>query len=301
MKAVLESIPVADALTLRVLDLTLDAFSGPLHAHPLLELTWIERGAGLRFVGDSVEPFAEGDLVLVAPGAAHTWWSSGEQPRPVKARVMQLRPTSLLTALPEWRASIDALLQEPASAWRLHGELAGFVKAGLLHLAQAQGLEQLGVALALLGRIARARPGEERTPIGLQAPRLADAGGLQERRVDALLGWVRAHLDRDITVAEASQQLHVSPLAFSRTFKRLVGKTFTDYVNDLRIAEAMLMLRGTDLAITAVAGACGFPTLSNFNAQFRRRAGMSPREYRKAGTRPSCAPVKAGQGPTPGA
>ena len=92
----MESIPVADAPTLRVLDLTLDAFAGPLHAHPLLELTWIERGAGLRFVGDSVEPFAEGDLVLVAPGAAHTWWSSGEQPRPVKARVMQLRPTSVL-------------------------------------------------------------------------------------------------------------------------------------------------------------------------------------------------------------
>ncbi|MFX5668485.1 helix-turn-helix transcriptional regulator, partial [Acinetobacter baumannii] len=75
--------------------------------------------------------------------------------------------------------------------------------------------------------------------------------------------------------------LHVSPAAFSRSFKRLVGRSFTDYVNDLRIAEVQLLLRRTDRPVTEIAAACGFPTLSNVNAHFRRRLGMSPRDYRR--------------------
>ena len=47
----------------RLLSLTLDAFDGGLHRHPQFELTWIQEGVGLRFVGDSVEPFDGGDLV----------------------------------------------------------------------------------------------------------------------------------------------------------------------------------------------------------------------------------------------
>ncbi|MBA3686115.1 MAG: cupin domain-containing protein, partial [Planctomycetes bacterium] len=51
------------------------------HFHPELELTWIKRGQGLRYVGESVEAFAAGDLVLIGPGIPHTW-TSQPQPQP---------------------------------------------------------------------------------------------------------------------------------------------------------------------------------------------------------------------------
>lgn len=282
MKVIQEAVPQADAQTLRVMDLSLDAFAGAVHAHPVLELTHIEQGTGLRFVGDSVEPFSAGDLVLVAPHVAHGWWTSGPQPGRAVAQVVQLHPSAALTTLPEWRDGLGRLLDEPTSAWVLGGDLARQVIGALPGLLRAQGLEQLGQALALLARIASPQSAAERRPVGLHAPRPAGPGPSAPRRVDALLTWVRDHLHEDLSVAAAARHLHVTPAAFSRTFKRLVGCGFARYVTDLRIAEAQLLLRRTDQPITRVAVDCGFATMSNFNAQFRARVGCSPRAYRAA-------------------
>ena len=59
-----------------------------------------------------------------------------------------------------------------------------------------------------------------------------------------------------------------------------MGKPFTDYVNDLRIAQAQLELIRSDRPVAEIAVRCGFPTLSNFHEQFARRTGESPRRYR---------------------
>ena len=281
MKVVQEAIPHADAQTLRVLDLRLDAFAGPVHAHPVLELTRIAQGSGLRFVGDSVEPFQPGDLVLVAPHVAHAWWSAGAAQEAVAAQVVQLHPAAALADLPEWRAGIGPLLDEPASAWVLGGALAAEVERTLAELLQAPPLTQLGLSFVLLSRIAQTPPGPQRRAVGLHAPRPRGTGsGTAQRRIDALLTWIRDHLHEALTVDAAAQHLHVTPAAFSRTFKRLVGCGFTRYVTDLRIAEAQLLLRRTALPVTRVAADCGFATMSNFNAQFLARVGCSPRAYR---------------------
>lgn len=284
MKVAWESVPLGGLQSLRFLALELDAFAAPFHAHDLLELTWIERGHGLRLVGDSVEPFGPGDVTLVAPRVPHAWLTSGPQEGRVRAQVLQLRPTAELLALPEWRADMGRLLAEPASAWSIGGALAAQTQAAFRAISETEGLLRLGTALAALGRLASSEvEPQQRRPLALHAPRRSDPDPAQPRRVDALLQWIRSHLHAELSAVEAAALLHVTPAAFSRAFRRLVGKPFSDYVNDLRIAEACLLLRGTDRSISDVARQCGFPTLSNFNLQFRRRAGMSPRDYRGSG------------------
>jgi AraC-like DNA-binding protein len=81
-------------------------------------------------------------------------------------------------------------------------------------------------------------------------------------------------------VDEAAAVAHVSPAAFGRFFRREVGKTFTAYVNDARCGWAALRLIQSREPIAQIAQACGFPTLSNFGEQFRRRYGMAPRDFR---------------------
>ena len=57
----------------RHLALKLRAFGGPRHRHDEAELTWVRRGRGVRLVGDSAEPFADGDLVLLGPQVPPLW------------------------------------------------------------------------------------------------------------------------------------------------------------------------------------------------------------------------------------
>jgi AraC-like DNA-binding protein len=282
MKVIWESLSTSHAASARVLAFSVQRFDGPLHAHDALELTWIESGRGMRFIGDSVEAFGPGDLVLVAPRVAHAWRSHGRQSRESRARVLQIATQGALCALPEWQQCVEPLLALDAAGWVVEGELGAQICAELTRLSDKDPLSRLGDALALLSQLVtaiRAPAGRIRT-VGHRPSTASEIGSAGHKRVDQLLDWIRRHLHRPIRAKDAARILHVTPAAFSRAFKRLVGKSFSLYVNDLRVAEACLALGRSDRPIARIATQCGFGTLSNFNVQFRRRLGMTPRAYR---------------------
>ena len=66
-----------------------------------------------------------------------------------------------------------------------------------------------------------------------------------------------------------------------RWFKKMTGDSFASYVNDRRLANAAEALRRTDDKILYVSQDVGFTNLSNFNRQFKKRYGITPKEYRK--------------------
>lgn len=266
--------------SVRLLRLRLGSFEGSLHAHEALELTLIERGSGLRWVGGRIEAFEAGDLVLLGPRLPHQWQTRGAQPGGAWATVLQLMPSPQWAALPEWRSAAPLLLRA-GQGLALDGALRARTTEALSALPEAAGLPLLGGALALLGNLASASNGLR--AIDPAAPQVQRRDQAQQSRLEALLAWVQRHLGAELRTADAAALLHVSPAAFSRSFQRLVGRSFTDYVNELRIAEACVHLRRSDRPVAEVAEACGFLTLSHFNAQFRQRVGETPRGYRGRG------------------
>ena len=92
---------------------------------------------------------------------------------------------------------------------------------------------------------------------------------------------MQAAYDRPITLDEAAALAHLSRAAFSRFFHRTMGRTFTDYLNEVRVDAACRLLVETDLPVTAVAARCGFRNLSWFNRRFLRRKGVQPLRYRQ--------------------
>jgi AraC-like DNA-binding protein len=265
--------------SLRYLRLELDAFRGPHHRHRHYELTWIERGSGLRSVGDRVMPFEDGDLVLLGPNLAHQW-ATRRRPGPGRAvaSVMQFGPELLDgSLLPEMRPAHRALA----------GADRGLAVTGATHVAvtrrlaamrDADPVAQLAGLIELLGHLARG--GRDLVAVATRAaPPLTPGDSL---RRDEVLDWIHRHLAHEITADAAARKAHVTAGAFSRWFKREIGRTFTEYVNDVRCSAACDRLLRSDASIARIAGECGFDTLSNFNAQFRRRYGRTPRELRLA-------------------
>jgi AraC-like DNA-binding protein len=255
-----------------------DRFRAPRHRHRHFELTWIEQGVGIRFVGDSVAPFAAGDLILIGADLPHTWVSAHTGTGSSIATVMQF-PIEMAqhSAFPEL-AQVRSWAAQAQRGLRITGGCAGEITRVLGALVAADSVAGLAGFVEILGWLGRC-PGDL-APIAAAAPAGARQSG-DEPRIDRVTEWVAQHMRRELRVAEGARLAGVSPAAFSRFFRREVGKPFSTYVNDVRCAEACLKLRQLRMPIALIAEQCGFRSLSHFNRQFRRRIGRTPRQYRR--------------------
>jgi AraC-like DNA-binding protein len=253
------------------------AFPFDWHFHPEGELTWIEAGEGTRYVGDTVEPYQPGDLVLLGGNLPHTW--SSERPARRKgahrAVVVQF-PVTLFegAAGPEFAAVRDLLSRASRG---LHFPAGVTSPETWSELASLRGLAAWCALARLLDRLARvegARP--IASPGYLPAPRHGS-----RRRFERALAFVAQQAEAGpVYLRDAARVVHLTPAAFSRFFQRFAGETFVRHVNGLRVAKASRLLVETDQSVATIAFACGFGNLANFNRRFRALKGVTPLAWR---------------------
>jgi AraC-like DNA-binding protein len=260
-------------------------FAGPRHRHPQLELTWIEEGSGVRFVGDSAAPFASGDLVLLGPLVPHAWLGTGAGDVSIGRVTVVQFPLALLEhpLLPEL-ACLRPLSEQAGRGLAIGGACHAAVTGLLAAMPQADALARLGSLLGIL-RCLCLHPADLQ-PLATSPMRSAGPAG-SERRIDRVIDWVHRHLHEDLDPQAAARVAHVSQAAFSRFFHRETGKTWSVYLNDVRCSQACVLLKQSGAPISAVAQACGYRTMSHFNAEFRARYGRTPREHRRGPFSPS--------------
>lgn len=286
MKIEREIIQHPDA-SMRCTQLRQSGFRGGLHRHAHVELTWIEQGRGLRWVGDSVEPFNDGDVVLVGPELAHVWLTGqGGGPRSCAATVLQFPSDwAAATGLPELRG-LEARMRRASRGLAVEGRLRPQVQAVMARMSSADAPRRAAHLIELLALMKdELSDGSlDLRPLSVQVTPADTEGStfrLRRQRVDRLLRWVQAHLGEDLSVSDAAAIAGISTAAFGRFFRREVGKSFIDFVNDARCSwVALRLLEGTE-PVADIALSCGFASLSNFGEQFRRRYQVSPREYRR--------------------
>lgn len=103
---------------------------------------------------------------------------------------------------------------------------------------------------------------------------------LQQR----ILAWLGEQYTRpELNVAMTAQQFNISKKYVSQFLKDQTGKSFTEYVEELRLARAMELLHGSEYSVTEIALQCGFLAQNTFYKAFRRRFGVSPSAVRRRG------------------
>lgn len=252
------------------------------HDHPELELTWIVRGAGLRYVGDAVGEFSAGDLVLLGPGVPHTWANEPQPGAACEAMVVQF-PLDVLGAgwreAPELRP-LATLFARTAQGLQIHGATAVTVRDELASMtALAPGPLRMARLLVVLATIAAAPPGDVTT-----IARLASAANTAGRQGDPWTGLLRHLHERatgELTMAALADQVGMSPPSFARAFRRRFGTTCTDYLARIRLARVCGDLLDPGRSIAAVAFAAGFANLANFNRRFKAVHGLTPSVWRR--------------------
>jgi AraC-like DNA-binding protein len=249
------------------------------HAHPEIELTLIVRSRGRRFVGDSIEPYEDGDLVLVGPNLPHTWDSDPRRSGRHEALFCQFSGSFLgedFLHAPEL-AAVRRLLDRSAQGLRFTGRTQKAAARRMEGMDRLQGLGRLAALLEVLDLLARSR--EVRplsSPEFVPSLRRGDAG-----RIDRVCRMLNERCTERITLAEAAAEAHLSIPAFSRFFRRKTGRTLVAYLHELRTGLACRELIETERPVSDIAFDSGFNNLSNFNRRFRSLKGMSPREFRR--------------------
>jgi len=94
--------------------------------------------------------------------------------------------------------------------------------------------------------------------------------------------YLREHYREELTLQMVAGELHVSPIYLGRLFKAETGEFFSDYLNRLRLEDAMRQLAQTSLKASEIASLCGFSDSNYFFRKFKQKIGMSPTEYRAA-------------------
>ena len=100
-------------------------------------------------------------------------------------------------------------------------------------------------------------------------------------RIREILDYVNNHYKEPISLANLSDQMFVSVSTLSRLFKKTTGVKFPDYVNQIRMQNAVTDLLSTNKSITEIAVENGFSTPSSFNRVFRDLYNTSPSQYKK--------------------
>jgi AraC-like DNA-binding protein len=254
--------------------LTLPSFEFKWHYHPEYELTLITKGNGRRLVGDSYENYEAGDLVLLGPGLPHTWVTNPGMKTKASAVVIQFSEKFIHSFLqhPEFSAIASLLSASARGLYFASKNLADEIK----RLPDTKGVEKITGLISILQKLTEQKP-KKLTSEYFNAVR----GRENEKRINVICRYVQKHSSENIELERAAELVHLSRSAFCKFFKRVTGKTFTDYVNDIRIGNACQLLIESDKLVSEIAYEIGFQNLAYFNRVFIKKKQATPRQFRE--------------------
>lgn len=98
--------------------------------------------------------------------------------------------------------------------------------------------------------------------------------------IEKMKRLISAHYAENLTLQRLAEQLNLHPVSLSQLFKKECGMNFSEYLTDIRIKEAQRLLRDSSLKIYEIAAAVGYQDLQHFGQVFKKKTGLSPKEFR---------------------
>ncbi|WP_430974266.1 AraC family transcriptional regulator [Sunxiuqinia rutila] len=258
-------------------------FTFPWHFHTEYELVYVIKSFGKRFVADHVEDFHDGDLVLLGPNLPHFWkndevFFQNDPHYHVNAIVIHFPATFFKDQLenyPEFLPIRD-LLSRASRGISFQKQLANRLGPKLKKLLSTKGLKRTLLLLEILGKMAKTR---QYKLLASESYRL-NLDNWSTSRLDKIMHIINANYRQAIKLEQIASHIGMNTTAFCRYFKEKTGKSFIEFVNEMRIGYACkLLLEGTQ-SVSQICFESGFNNLSNFNRCFKKITSLSPVQYR---------------------
>jgi AraC-like DNA-binding protein len=257
-----------------------DRFTYPWHFHSQYEIIYVKKSCGRCFVGDCIERFSEGDVVLFGPSLPHYMRSDdayhGDNPRlRVQGTIIQFEENFMQYSFDHYPQfhQIRVLLKEARRGVVFHTADASPVRDMVSAFPELKGFGQITGLLDLLQALAVSVPRRM-----LASPcyyeKFPTAGN---KRIDKIISFINSNYTRSLKLDEIAEMANMNSSAFCRFFKDATEKTFLQYVADMRIGYACKLLTIGDMEVSQIAVECGFDSIPHFNRTLlQRTAALRP-------------------------
>ena len=245
------------------------------HCHPYYELAYIEHGSCRFFIEDTMFDLHDGDFLLIPPHVFHfTRYLFGSCLRcGIYFRAGDLE-SELISHFPDgadflsqvriFQVPTDARREIGRSIMRMAAEDLGFEERSPLMLRL-----QLQELLLLCSRVCLLLT---ETPASIHTT---------DRQVLLAARYINEHFRQQISAADIAAAAGFSPNYLSRKFREAAGIGVHDYLVFIRLRSAAFELISTNDSVTDIALRNGFSDSNYFKDVFKKKYGMTPREYRK--------------------
>lgn len=281
-KLIIEIPPISDKDCYYMQERYKQCFNYPLHKHNAFELNFVEHCAGARrIVGDSIEPLNEYDLALIGCNLEHVWEQHECKSETIHEITIQM-PSDLLPK--EW---LNRRAMQPLK------EMFDAAQVGI-----AFGMKAIMTVYERLNALAKSEPSfySVQSMVNILYD-LATSGDFHylasshyshaevpvtSQRIQKIKEYIDTHYPEEIRMDKLSDMVNMTPNALSRFFKQRTNRSISGYINEVRIAQATLLLVSSTMTVVEISYKCGFNTISNFNRTFKSIKGTTPTEFRES-------------------
>lgn len=258
-------------------------FTYPLHFHTEYEIIYIKESTGTRFVGNNISKYEAGDILFIGSNLPHFMKSddiyhSEDTHLRVKGTIIQFEKEFMYYAINHYPhfIKIKNLFQESLRGLYFAGGRCQKLRDLLEKIPLENGLNQLFVFLEILKEMSEIESRQTISTSDFVNETIYDT-----TRIDKIISYLNKNYTRNVSLEEIASFSAMNASAFCRYFKSKTGKSFKNYIIDMRIGYACKLLMLEDISISQLSIKCGFETLSHFNKTFKKNTGYIPSQYRK--------------------
>jgi AraC-like DNA-binding protein len=274
-----EITPLSKGDSFLVFDRVKDTFDFPIHYHPEFELNFILNGKGVRrIVGDHIEEIEEIELVLVGPNLYHGWEMNKCTSKKIHEITIQFHNDLFDDALLSRRIMlpIKEMFNRSNHGILFSKKTALDLKERILKLSKLDGMDYFLETISMLQDLATSRNQKLLSTFTVDNDKFED-----DDKMKLIYEYVQNNFSEKMTLDDVSDAAMMSPVSFNRFIKKRTGKTFVNYLNDIRVGYAARWLVEKDLSISEIAFKCGFNNIANFNRIFKSLKKATPSQYRE--------------------
>ena len=253
-----------------------------IHYHPEHQITLILKGDGTRFIGNNIEHFGEGDVYFIGRNVPHVFKCDSRYYDDSKLEVHSISVFfknetfgPQFFEIPEM-AHIKRVLDMASLGIKIEGADSDQIKKILHSIDMQDGFQRFQSLLSILDLFSKS----DSLKILSSVPYTSPSKDLENERINVVFQYLSNNFREEISLDKIASIANMTPNAFCRYFKQRTGKSFTVFLNEIRIEMAAKLIAGRQDYFGNIAQECGFNSISYFNRQFKRIMKTSPLAYR---------------------